>query len=725
MVSLPLAAALVIGQGGGWLPPQAVHPAQEQTATQDQGEPVVLEDVEVFGRRGAALTPPETELDGADIDALGAWDIGDVLARIQETLGGGDQPLVLINGKLTPNAGVFSGFPPDALVRAEVLPPNAGALYGAAPGQRVVNLVLQRRFSSHDGRLVGSRPTQGGASSLQGELRRSGIADQNTHQVGLSLSRDTALRAGEREQYPIGTGSEFNAVTLRPASDAVSASINLTRAIGEWSSVFSLNGQVQEGRSIVRLADEMVESRFAVETVTASAGLSGDLAGWALQTNLNGRVTRAREEGLEDRESEGRSLGLTSGFRRTVLELPSGPLIANLNANLLASWSLAERDQAPIRNSFSMGDVRAALAIPLVKRGERFTGRLLGDLDASFSAGVRSGDGGEGESLDAGLSWTPRMGIRLTADWAQSSDSVSDLQRFEPRYYGAPLVIFDFQTGEAVEILPIRGGNPDLRPPRSERIGVAASFGPFRPWGLSGSLGYQRSEFSDGIGAIPALTSEVEAAFPDRVLRGPDGRIVSIDYRPINLDSTLTETVNTGLNFNLPRPGGVAAREATVLRVTLNHSYQLRSDVALQPGLPRLDRLQGDGGGVSRQGVRFLVDVRRGRWGANLSARRQAGSRTRRVRGQDGPDDLMSSSLTTVDFKVSFQMVSPPVRSEGGAGARVRRNGAGLQLTLDLENVFDTRREAHLGDGRAAPGYGRDAQDPMGRTIRLTLQRRF
>jgi hypothetical protein len=725
MVTLPLAAALAIGQGGGWGLPEVVRPAQQETATQDRSQPVVLDDVEVFGRRGAALTPPEIEFDGADIDALGVWDIGDVLKRIQETLGGNDQPLVLINGKLTPNPGVFSGFPPDALVRAEVLPPNAGALYGAAPGQRVVNLVLQRRFSSHDGRLVGSRPTQGGTSSLLGDLRRSGIADQNTHQIGLSLSRETALRAGERDQYLVGTGPEFSAITLRPASDAVSASVNLTRAIGDWSGVFSLNGQMQEGRSVVRLADQTIESRSTGETVTASAGLSGTLVGWALQTNLNGRASRAREVGLEGRKSETQSLGLTSGLRRTLLELPSGPLIANLNTNLLTSWSLAERDHGSMRNSFNMGDVRGALAIPLAQRGEAFTGRLLGDLSASVGAGVRGGDGGKGDTLDAGLSWAPRVGVRLNADWSRASDSVSDLQRFEPQYYGAPLVIFDFQTGEAVEILPIRGGNPDLRPPQSERLGVTASVGPFTPWGVSGSLGYQRTEFSDGIGTLPALTRDVEEAFPDRVQRAPDGRIISIDYRPLNLGSTLTETVNTGLSFNLPRPSGVAAREATVLRVALNHSYQLRNDVTLLAGLPRLDRLQGDGGGVSRQGARILVDSRRGRWGANLSARWQAGSRTRRFSGQDGADDLMSSSLTMVDFRVSFQMVSPPVRSGGGRGDPAHRNGTGLQLTLDLENMFDARREARLGDGRAAPGYGRDAQDPMGRTIRLTLQRRF
>ncbi|MNJ24770.1 hypothetical protein D3C77_191960 [compost metagenome] len=53
------------------------------------------------------------------------------------------------------------------------------------------------------------------------------------------------------------------------------------------------------------------------------------------------------------------------------------------------------------------------------------------------------------------------------------------------------------------------------------------------------------------------------------------------------------------------------------------------------------------------------------------------------------------------------------------------RGSDGLQLNLDVENLFDARQEARLGDGVNAPGYGRDIQDPIGRRVRVTLQRRF
>lgn len=166
MLWLPLVSLVAMGQGEVADADRFLGRAASQAATQNLDDPVTVDDVEVRGRRGAARVPPEMELSGAEIDALGAWDIGEVLQRIGETLGVSDEPVVIINGKRVANSGAFSGFPPDALVRAEILPPEAAALYGGVSGQRVVNLVLQRRFSSYDGRLSGSRPTQGGTASL-------------------------------------------------------------------------------------------------------------------------------------------------------------------------------------------------------------------------------------------------------------------------------------------------------------------------------------------------------------------------------------------------------------------------------------------------------------------------------------------------------------------------------------------------------------------------------
>ncbi|AYG93916.1 TonB-dependent receptor [Brevundimonas naejangsanensis] len=726
MLWLPLAAVMMVEQPQASSLAVAPGHADWQGSRQRLDDPVRVDDIEVRGRRGVALVPPETELDGADIDALGAWDIGEVLRRMNETLDLGEEPMVLINGKRAPNSAVFSGFPPDALARAEVLPPEAAALYGGAPGQRVVNLVLQKRFSSHDGRMSGARPTQGGTSSLSADLRRSAITGGRTHQLGLRVSRDTALRAEERERGLVDEGANDGAITLRPRVDAVSVNANMTRPLGDWSSVFSLNGQARDSRSVARFGERIVDSRGRSENLGASAGFSGRAAGWSLQANMNGQASRAREDGFADTRNERRSLGLTSSANRALFELPTGAVVVNLNGHLRGSWSTIHRDHVRASTDFHTGEARGSLAIPLSKAGEEGTGRLFGELLATVGGGVRESSAGSGDEVNAALAWTPRKGLRLNGVWSASSDSVPDLQRFEPLHHGTPTIVFDFRTGQAVEVVPIRGGNPDLRPPRSERVSLTAAAGPFTPWGVTGNLGYQRMASTDGIGALPDLTEDVEAALPDRFQRDADGRLISIDYRPINSRSSLSETLSTSLNFKLPRPAGVAANEAMVLRVALSHSLRLRNTVALLEGRPDLDRLRGDGGGVSRQEARGTLDARRGRWGVNASARWQDSYRTRRVSGRDDPRDLVMEPFTAVDVKLSYLVIPSSARpGQDGEDGPPSRRGGGLQLSLEIDNLFDARPGARLGDGSPAPGFGRDLQDPIGRTARLTLQRRF
>lgn len=727
MLWLLLATLDAAGPGEASLDGPVPTEAPQQVVTlTNLDDPVRVDDVEVRGRRGAARVPPETELNGAEIDALGAYDIGEVLDRIGETLGVGDEPMVIVNGKRVANSAVFSGFPPDALVRAEILPLQAGALYGGAPGQRVVNLVLQRRFSSYDGRMVGSRPTQGGTSSLSADLRRSAIAGDNTHQAGVRVSRDSALRADERDRGHEEEGAGAGAITLRPRTQAVSANVNLTRSLGQWAGVFSLNGQARESRPVSRLGADIVEGRRQSESLGASAGLSGTALGWSVQGNMNGQASRSRDEGFANIRSENQSIGFNATAGRTVMDLPSGAVVANLGGNLMGNRSTLNRPQARTTTTFQTGEVRGSLTVPLSKAGQENGLGKLGDLLATLGGSVRQSSGGDGDEVNAALNWAPKRGIRLNGVWSASSASVPDMQRFEPVYFDTPVVVFDFQTGEAVEITPLRGGNPDLRPPRTESLSVTASLGPFTPWSLAANLGYQRTESTDGIGALPDLTEDVEAAFPDRFQRDANGRLTSIDFRPLNLSSTLTEGLTSSLNFNLPRPAGVAAHEATVLRVSLNYNLRLSNTLSLAAGLPELDRLKGDGGGVSRQDARAMLDARRGRWGVNASARWQDGYRTRRFGGQDGPADLITAPFTAVDLKVSFQMTSTSVRAanadeEGGP----RRRSGGLQLSLEVSNLFDARPEARLGDGAPAPGYGRDWQDPIGRSVRLSLQRRF
>nr|WP_316629453.1 TonB-dependent receptor [uncultured Brevundimonas sp.] len=701
--------------------PETIREGQ-QRAPSHVDEPFTLEEVEVLGRRGKALIDPETELDGAQIDSLGADDIGEVIRRLTEDYALGDAPVVIVNGRRMADPGVFSGFPPDALVRVEVLPPEAAAFYGTADlSRRVVNIVLQRRFQSREGQASLRRPTAGGTSNASVDLRQSAIIDTRTRQMGFQAEVNTALHARDRTLSRTDE-PDGDAVTLRPASETFAASLVETASFGDWAASLRGNASTQQTRSVLLRAGESVESRRRVHGLTATGGLTGDLAGWSTRLTLNGSLSDADQSGLSPSVSRQQSISASVGIGRPLFDLPAGPLDLNLTGR--ASQSRAVADSAGARRTFSgrSSGLNAGLSIPLTRRllGNH-AGGLLGDLSITLGAGLDRSESGQGEGLNAGLAWAPLSKLRFSTNRSTSTQSLPDQQRFEPEYFGEPIRVFDFRTGESVEVLPILGGNPDLRPPRSDRIAISASAGPFTAWKLQGNVNLQRTEAVDGIGFLPDVTPEVEAAFPERFQRDAEGRLVSIDRTPFNLRSAMTETLTSTLGFTVPLHGARRTRPSLV-RIVANHTWQLQNALTIQDGLPKLDRLSGDGGGVPRHALGIGIDFSRRPWGLNVAARWRDAYRIRRESGRDGPDDLRMGAFGAIDLGLTFEFERDlPTRGE----ARTARRGVGLLLGLDVDNLFDTRPRARLGDGRPAPGYGRDDQDPIGRTFRLTLKQRF
>lgn len=700
----------------------ATSAGSSQQAPTRTDAPVQLEDVEVVGRRGRGLVDPVVERDGHFIDALGAYDIGEVIQRVKEDEGLGSSPMIVVNGRRIADPGVFSGFPPDALVRIEVLPPEAGALYGASdPSRRVLNIVLQPRFDSRDGRVELKRPSAGGRSETGGDLRQSSIQGANTRQMDLHADVATALRAGERDLDQVLPGGET--VSLRPASYNLSANFAQTAAIGEWSSSLRANARREESRSTVRRAGEAVDGRRQSQGLTLTGGLTGEAAGWLTNLTLSGAVTRSDQGGLSPSSTRHASGTINLSLNRQLFDLPAGPVTGGVTGQATRTRSTTELPETrQMFSGYGMG-VSANLAVPLWRRAageDAWEGP--GDVSVSLGAGLNESDAGRGEGMSAGLNWAPSQRVRVDAAWSTSIDAVPDQQRFEPRYYGDPVVVFDFATGEAVEVLPLLGGNPDLRSPRSDQFGFSLSLGPFTSWGVQGGVNLQRTVVADGSGAFPDPTPDLEAAFPDRFVRGDDGRLLSIDRRAFNIDSSVTETLASHLSVGMPLPVGVRdGSRPPVLRIALNHSWSLRSLTTLDARLPRLDRLAGDAGGQPRSTFGLSADLRVGRWGFNAVSRWRGDYSVRRDIGENGPDDLLISRIGVTDLRIGYRLS----RSFPGSGSGEGRRAVGLEVELELANLFDARPSARLRDGRPARGYGRDDQDPVGRTVRLSVRRRF
>lgn len=706
-------------------PPEAV--AQDQTPRPGiDPDSFRLEDVIVIGRRGSTDLTPEREFGAAEIDALGAYDIAEAIRRLSQNLGLNEFPQIIVNGRRALNPADFLGFPPDALVRVEVLPPEAAALYGDDPSRRVLNIVLEREFKSRDGQLAGSRPTAGGRSSVSGDIRQSEIHDDSTRQFGLRLSRDTALRAEEREAYSRDHPGS-NGLTLRPSGDAATVNGSLTGALGDWSGSLNGTASVNRSRFVFNADDQAIETRQRGQTVGLTGVLGGELLGWATQLGMDGSVSNSRQSGITDVRAQALRMGANIRGDRTVMMLPAGPLRVNVSSRFWYGQTRTDADLTRTRQSSESLDVTGNLYIPLARRtsggGEGGASVIsLGDLSATLGGSVRGlyGDTARGEGVSLGLNWSPIGKIRLNAMWSSSTDSPTEQQRFDPVIYGPPQTVFDFQTGEAVEILPLLGGNPNLGQAQSRNLSLSASAGPYTTWNLMADVSLRQTRSTDEISGLPALTPEIEAAFPDRFIRDGDGRLISIDQRPLNLGSTMAQTLSSSLNFSVPFSDRPTA-ETPYLQVALSHTWQLANRVDLHESLPVLDRLAGDGGGLPRHQVSFRLDGRYRKLGMNAGVNWNSASRLRRDAGVDGPGDLRLAAFSTVDMRLSYLFERPASPGQDGAGSR---RGSGLRMELEVSNLFDARPQARIGDD-PAPGYGRDDQDPLGRTVRITLSRRF
>ena len=48
-----------------------------------------------------------------------------------------------------------------------------------------------------------------------------------------------------------------------------------------------------------------------------------------------------------------------------------------------------------------------------------------------------------------------------------------------------------------------------------------------------------------------------------------------------------------------------------------------------------------------------------------------------------------------------------------------------MRISLDVDNLFNGYRRAARGDGSVPAGYSRDEVDPVGRTLKLSVRKRF
>jgi hypothetical protein len=405
-----------------------------------------------------------------------------------------------------------------------------------------------------------------------------------------------------RTLVPDSQKVSLNAVTTRPIFWDIQATANLTLEATSSDATRGLPGVslgVPAGGPFSPFGEPVTLDRYiagfgplqqTADGWTAHVGgsLNRDLSGWRLA--LTGNYDHSDSWNAND-------LGLSAAAVQAAINAgtlnPFGPLPANLfarlaqdtsharsdtgNAQFVASGPIYQLPAGPLRTSLRAGgtaslfqsqtgglnaasesftqtqaNAQLSVDIPLTSRSKKVMG-ALGDFTLNGHAEVQQVSGfGELTAVGYGLHWTPIEGLSILASWQSDEAAPSQQQLQAPVLLTPDSRIFDFATGRTVDVTQISGGNPALTKDRRDRTSIRINWQPFADQQLIVRADYNKMRYRDPITSFPAVSAEIEAAFPDRFLRNADGDLEVVDLRPVNFAGQDVETLRWGFDFSKP-----------------------------------------------------------------------------------------------------------------------------------------------------------------------------
>lgn len=750
------------------------------TAQPARAAPSTQDDLVVTGhrQRGSVVgnIRPERTFRSADIRAFGADNVetllGAVASQTTSNRGRGDDaPVTLLNGRRVANFSEIARIPAEAIERMEILPEEVALKYGYRADQKVVNIVTLERYRSLIARAALSVPTRGDRS--EGQADADFLIIRGDSRVGLGATYGRSSRLLERDrgvrQAP-GMSDAGRFRTLLPSTERL-----------------SLNGVV--GSQMTKDVSATVNGRYEENRSTSLLGLSGstplkrkdDRSTFHLGTTVNGAVgawrwnvlanyDRAANDTLtlpalpSGEHQETRSTD-TAGTADLVLSGPvtslaAGPLFASVRAGVRLRDYEAHSHTGSSATSTALDRNEAGLQLnldaPLL--GTAAQSSPIGRLGANANVAVSAlSDTSAVWTFGTGLNWSPirAIGIIVSATSEQGAATLEQLGA--PALFTPNVRTFDIGRGEVVDITQVTGGNPLLRNDERHVLRIGTIVRPLSRTDLTFSFDYVDAHIDRPISEFPVVTPALEAAFPDRFTRAPDGRLQRIDARPVNFASSQQRQLRSGINLTkplgktppgmedgmiripadqtaqmtrnpngtftfTPQPGSAFARNLSTassrLFISLYHNWTLKDVALLRPGLPALDLLDGgqlDLAGRRRHEIELQAGAYKHGLGARLSAKWQSATQIGGATSQ--ADRLSVADLTTVDLNLFANL------TDGIGGIQLPRWLRGTRLSLDVKNFLDTHPVVRDRSGDTPLSYQSAYLDPLGRSVTFSLRR--
>jgi hypothetical protein len=784
----------ILGPDGKPLPPEAARQLEEQfkdelaqtgavTDASADGAPSGEGRIVVSSKRprGSVPTdiPPERTFGALDIGAFGAENLAALLDTVSSQTasnrGRGDgAPVTLLNGRRVSSFAEIARIPTEAIERMEIFPEEVALQYGYRADQKVVNFVTFPRYQSTVGQATALVTSEGGRETgiaagdylrLAGDTRMA-IGATYSHAANLLESeRDVRQFAGAPElgrfrtllpdNERLGVNGVFGGNILKDVAASVNARVDVTRN----TSLLGLEGV----RPLRRDSDQT--SLQLGTTLSGSSGrwqwtALGNLQRTEIDVLTDVAVTSARRDTARTADTLVNADVIASGPLAT---LPAGPLTASLRVggelrDFSSRASIAE-GTSRAELSRDRGGAQIDLAVPLLG-GSDAANAPLGRLAVSANAAYETlSDAGSLWTYGYGLQWSPIKGLDLVATGTHEQGAPTLEQLGGPVLVTPNVRTFDFARREVVDLTRVSGGNPALRNDERDIIRFGVNLRPLAKTDLTLSLDYVRTRIDDPIAPFPVLTTRLEAAFPNRFVRDPDGRLTRIDARPVNFASARQQQLRWGIDFTQPlgevpeflrdakvkvvaseaearrlfpgadimrpEPGSAAAQGfgtlASRFYMSLYHNWYLEDSITLSAGAPTLDLLGGDAidflGGRRRHEVELQAGAYKRGLGARLTATWRSGTTI------DTPDsaagDLSFNSIALFNLNVFANV------ADRFGGADAPRWMKGLRVSLSVNNVLNTRPKVRDDSGATPLSYQPAYLDPLGRTFSFSLRKAF
>jgi hypothetical protein len=415
--------------------------------------------------------------------------------------------------------------------------------------------------------------------------------------------------------------------------------------------------------------------------------------------------------------------------------------------------------------------VQTSFNFPITSTRNNFLAKA-GDLSANFNFGYDDlSDLGGLTTLGGGMNWSPIKPISFIASYTDEEGAPSTNQINDPTVVTPNVSVFDFTTGQTVIITRTDGGNPNLRNDNRQVSKFGVNYKPIEKLELTFNATYTRAETKNMISGFPAVTPDLERAFPERFTRDASGRLLAIDARPVNFASAESENIRWGFNLFKPigqptpgaagpggpgggrfggGPGGGGGGGGGMMRfgggggpggggggggaimgggrpgqgmfqLSVYHTWRLTDELTIRKGLPVLDQL--DGSAInSRSGqARHEVQVQGGYFKDGLGVRFNGNwkDKTWVNGGATGGQTLYFSDLATLDINL-FANFSVPARKKLVDKYPILK---GVQASLNFNNILDNKQTVRDQNGVTPQAYQRDYLDPLGRTVRIGFRK--